>query len=226
MHRSSSGTIRSCGTDPSQSAGPGSGASWRPPAMKPASSGSAPRCAVGHCQAAMSGPRLREALLRGLQDDKPTDPRDLRRTHGDHRTAVARRDSPGRHGEPAAHPAGTRHRADDPRQDQDRDRPQRLRRHLLQQVPGQAGRPTTASRTVSSSSHRKKARPSSRPWPQEHFTASVPRQPPDSMLSKSRPASISADKHWGSWRHISARPAPTVTGYPAASTNARSAPTA
>ena len=42
-----------------------------------------------------------------------------------------------------------RYRAGDPRQDQGRDRPQRLRRHLLQQVPGEARlRPPEAERPV------------------------------------------------------------------------------
>ena len=47
------------------------------------------------------------------------------------------------------HSAGARRRARDPRQDQGGDRPQRVRRHLLQQVPGEARlRPPQAERPV------------------------------------------------------------------------------
>ena len=105
--------------------------------------------AVGDGQAAMPGPDLREAALRGLQGRLAADPRDLRRAHADHRAAVARRGLSRRHGKPAGHSAGARRRARDPREDQGGDRPQRFRRHLLQQVSGEARlRPPQAERPV------------------------------------------------------------------------------
>ena len=61
--------------------------------------------AVGHRQAAMPGPDLRQAALRGLQGDLAADPRHLRRAHADHRAAVARRGLSRRDREPARHPA-------------------------------------------------------------------------------------------------------------------------
>jgi DNA polymerase-4 len=73
-------------------------------------------------------PDLRQAALRSLQGGLSADPGDLRRIYANHRTAVARRGVPRRDREPSEHPARSRRRAGDPRQDQGSNRPQRLRR--------------------------------------------------------------------------------------------------
>ena len=57
--------------------------------------------AVGDGEAAVPGPDLREAALRGLQGGLAADPRDLRRAHADHRAAVAGRGLSRRHRKPA-----------------------------------------------------------------------------------------------------------------------------
>jgi hypothetical protein len=134
--------------------------------------------AVGDGQAAMPGPDLREAALRGLQGRLAADPRDLRRAHADHRTALARRGLSRRHGKPAGDSAGARCRARDPRQDQGGDRPQRLRRHLLQTSFWRSSPPTTANRTDSTSSRPRWDRRSSKPCQSANSTASGRRQAP------------------------------------------------
>ena len=102
---------------------------------------------------------------------------DLRRAHADHRAAVARRGLSRRHREPAGNSAGARRRARHPRQDQGGDRPQRVGRHLLQQVPGEARlRSPQAERPVRHHA-RRWGRRSSKPCLSANSTASDRRPP-------------------------------------------------
>ena len=101
-------------------------------------------------RAAMPGAGLRAAALRRLQGGLAPDPRDLRRIHAADRAAVARRGLSRRDRESArASPPATAIAEEIRARILERDRADRLGRHLLQQVPGQARlRPSQAQRPV------------------------------------------------------------------------------
>ena len=160
-----------------------------------------------------------KAISRQIRDD-------LRRTHGDHRAAVARRGLSRRHREPARHPARPRHRAG---------------RSAPRSRPRPASTPRPASPTTSSwpSSPPTTASPNGQfvitPEMGPAFVETLPvgkfhgigpataRQ--DERASASTPASTCATSRWSSCRRTSASPAPITTGSRAASTSARSGPT-
>ena len=146
---------------------------------------------VGHRQAALPRADLRQAALRRLSRRLAADPRDLPRLHAACRAALARRGLSRRHRGSEGHRHRHQHRRGDPRPDQGRDRPHRLGRRLLQQVPRQARlRPEQARRPVRRHAGAR-ARPSSRRCRSSASTASAPRPPRRWRGSGSRPAPTS-----------------------------------
>ncbi len=95
--------------------------------------------ALDHGDAALPGARLRGAPLRPLSRHLAPDPGDLRRVHGAGRAAVAGRGLSRRVGKPPRPADRLGDRQGDPRAHSRGDRAHRLGRHLLQQVPRQAG---------------------------------------------------------------------------------------
>ena len=119
-----------------------------------------------------------------------------------------------------------RHRGGDPRRHPGRNRPDRLGRGVLQQVPGQAGvRPPQARRLVR---HHAQDGPGlrGRTCPSAGSTASAPSPRRAWRRSASTPASTCGRSRGRSLPSISARPPTTTTASPAAWTTGRWRPTA
>ena len=150
---------------------------------------------------------------------------DLRRAHADHRTAVAGRGLSRRHGKSAGDSVGARRRVRDPCEDQGGNRPQRIGRHLLQQVSGEARlRPPQAERPVrhhAGDGAGVRRSPTRRQIPR-HRAGDQRQDEFARPLHRPRHAQSVARIHAGQLRQGRAR---TTTGSREASTIARSAPT-